>query len=451
VLPVFAQEAGQDKIIGRALLEYQKGNTPYALDIIYKVLEKYPKNVGAIDLYGQIKNDEAMRLCRAASIYFRNGETDIARKKIEESRALSVDVFLAYIEEKIIEAKSFLANQDPVMCEAAASEILFFEPGNNEAAKLETLLKSSFFRELYGSVVSEKNKLSTQKYLEAKKLISNPVKALALANDSLKFDPSNADAAKLRRQMLQTLAEAESSDLDKSDKQRAKDKEKALVYFLKAEKYYQKRNFEKCFKYLEKALAKDPDMEKAKQMKNETGALISTAEIASAFELLSSGKKRAAARHVKNARRYDPEMLSKKAEELMGEARKLMDAGENKKAGILFTQAALLNPRYEDDKNISVSVEEIEEAWSLYRNGKYAACAGIISTAQKKYPGNAEIMFLESINSAQVALDKGDFLRTREFLLKAVKLNPLHKEVWDFFNRMDELLKILGYEPPPAE
>ncbi len=89
---------------------------------------------------------------------------------------------------------------------------------------------------------------------------------------------------------------------------------------------------------------------------------------------------------------------------------------------------------------------EIEEAWELYRGGNYERCADIISSAGKKYPENLEIMFLGSINSAQTALDNGDFLQTRKFLLKAVKLKPLHREVWDFFNRMDELLNILGYE-----
>jgi len=445
--PLFAQDAGKDKMIEKALMEYRRGNTPNALELIYGVLERYPKNARAIDLYGQIKNDEAKRLCRAAEIYFRNGEIDIARKRIEESRGLSVDIFISYIEEKIIEAKSFLSEQNPVMCGMAAAEILFFDPGNNEALKLKALLKSSFFRELYSSVVSEKKKLSSQKYLEAKKFVSNPIKALAMADESLKFDPSNAQAAKLRKQMLQKLADAEMSALDKSEKELLKDKEKALVYFLKAEKYYRKRKFEKVFKYLEKALGKDASLEKAKKMKKETGALICTAEIASAFEFLASGKKRAASRRVKKARRYDPGMLSKKAEELVREARKLMDSGEKEKAGVLFAQAALLNPRYEKDKQSSGVIVEIEKAWGFYRSGNYERCAVIIASVGKKYPENLEVMFLESINSAQTALDDGDFLKTRKFLLKAVKLKPLHREVWDFFNRMDELLNILGYEP----
>jgi len=444
---LFAQDAGKDKMIEKALMEYRRGNTPNALDLIYGVLERYPKNARAIDLYGQIKNDEARRLCRAAEIYFRNGEIDIARKKIEESRALSVDIFISYIEEKIIEAEIFLSEQDPVMCGVTASEILFFDPGNNEALKLKALLKSSFFRELYSSVASEKKKLSTQKYLEAKKLVSRPIKALALANDALKLDSSNNAAATLRKQMLQKLVNTEMSALDKSEKELRKDKEKARVYFLKAEKYYRKRKFEKVFKYLEKALGKDPSLEKAKKMKKETGALICTAEIASAFEFLASGKKRPARRRAEKARYYNPEMVSKRATDIMREARGLLAAGESEKAELLFAQAALLNPQYEDDKNSSDALVEIEEAWGLYRSGNYKRCADIIASAGKKYPENLEVMFLESINSAQTALDDGDFLKTRKFLLKAVKLKPLHVEVWDFFNRMDELLNILGYEP----
>lgn len=441
-----AAEADQDKMIEKALTEYQRGNTPNALDMIYKTLEKYPKNSRAIDLYGQIKNDEARRLCRAAEIYFRNGELDIARAKIGDSMALSVDVFLSYIDEKVIEAKSFLSSQDPVQCAESASEILFFDPGNNEALKLKALLKSSFFRELYSSVIGEKKKIAAQKYTEAMQLSANPVKALGLANDALKLDPANNAAAKLRKQLLKKLSEAESSDLGKSDKQRAKDEEKALEYFLKAEEAYKKRKFEKAFQYLEKALAKDPAMEQARKMKDETGTLICEAELASSFEFLASGKKRAASRSAKKARRFDPAMVSKKAQELMAEARRLMTAGEKERAGILFSQAALLNPGFEDDKNMSESSVELNEAWSLYKGGNYERCADIISAASKKYPGNIEVTFLESLNFAQMSLDKGDFLQTREFLLKAVKLNPLHREVWDFFNRMDELLNILGYE-----
>lgn len=454
VLPLFAQApamardaAPKDKLIEKALVEYRRGNTPNALDRIYKVLEKYPKNARAIDLYNQINADEAKRLCRAAEIYFRNGETDLARAKIGDSRALSVDVFLSYVEEKVIEAKSYLANQNPVMCGESVAEILFFDPRNNEALKLKALLESSFFKELYNSVKREKQKLSSRKYLEAQKLSSNPVKALALANYALKLDPSNAPAAKFRKKMLNKLAKEEESGLDKSEKQRAKDKHRATVYFLKAEKYYKKRKFEKAFKYFEKAAAKDPSLEKAKKMKDETGELICTAELSSAFGFLASGKKRAASRCVKKARRYDPAMVAKKAEELIREAGKLTASGDKKGAGISFQQASLLNPGYEDAKNVAGASAETKEAWKLYRAGNYARCDDIISSAARQYPGNIEIMFLGSMNSAQLALDKGDFLETRKFLLRAVKLKPLHGEVWDFFNRMEELLNILGYEP----
>ena len=436
----------QDKMIERALMEYQRGNTPNALDLIYSALEKYPKNSRALDLYGQIRDDEAKRLCRAAEIYFRNGELDIARKKIEESRALSVDIFLAYIEEKVIEAKSFLADQDPIRSAESADGILFFDPGNNEALKLKALLKSSFFRELYGSVISEKKKLAARKYTEARQLSANPIKSLGLANEALKLDPSNNAAAKLRKQLLKKLAEEESSALGKSDKQMAKDKEKAMGYFLKAEESYKKKKFERAFRDFEKALARDPDMAQAKKMKEETGALIAASELALAFDSLASGKKRAASRHVKKARLYDPAMVSQKALEMMAEARRLMASGEKDRSAILFSQAALLNPEYEDDKRMSEPASELNEAWELYKGGNYERCADVISGAVKKYPENMEVLFLESLNSAQMSLDKGDFLQTREFLLRSVKLNPLHREVWDFFSRMDELLKILGYD-----
>ncbi|PIU39784.1 MAG: hypothetical protein COT00_05215, partial [Candidatus Omnitrophica bacterium CG07_land_8_20_14_0_80_50_8] len=72
--------------------EYQKGNGPVALRLVYEILGQYPKNQRAIDLYAQIKEEEAERLFKAAAIYFSNGEIDIARSKIGEGRVLSMDV-----------------------------------------------------------------------------------------------------------------------------------------------------------------------------------------------------------------------------------------------------------------------------------------------------------------------------------------------------------------------
>ncbi len=79
--PVFAQTGqnvrrggGKDKMIEKALIEYRRGNTPNALDLIYRVLEKYPKNVRAIDLYGQIKNGGAEVLLREGSVFQTRGK-----------------------------------------------------------------------------------------------------------------------------------------------------------------------------------------------------------------------------------------------------------------------------------------------------------------------------------------------------------------------------------------
>jgi len=437
-----------DKLIEKAVLQYQRGNFPLALDLIYKVLEKYPKNKRAMELYQQIKDDEAMRLFKAAAIYFENGEKEMAKKKAEEGRALSVDVFLKFIDRKILDAKALLSRQDVVGCANAVSEILFFSPGNNDARKIQTLLKSDFFKAVYKSILKERSLLAWKKVAEAKNIRDNPVRALSLVNEALSLDPSNKEAKKLRKVLLKEIKSAEKSLLAKSEEQRKKDIEKAMKLYLKAEKYYRRKKYEKCYKLLSLAIKYDPQLVKAKELRKEVSDILYDSEVKIAMYYFSKGKFSKARKHIEKARSYNPQKLIKLAKELIEKANKLIAAGQKEKGLALLKQAEIVSPLYKGSKTVASGRLKIalDGVWKIYRDGNYKEALKRIENVEKEFPNELDVIFLKNLIQAQIALDDSDFLKTRKFLLAAIKIKPMHQEVWGFFNRLDEILDLMGYK-----
>jgi len=444
------QAAASDKVnklIEKAVGEYQKGNSPAALLMVYEILGKYPKNQRAKDLYSQIKEEEAERLFRAAAIYFSNGEIDIARSKVEEGRVLSMDVFLKFVNTRILEAKSMLAEQKLIKCGKRISEVLFFDPVNEEASKIQAFLKSNFFAEIRRSILKEKKLLAKEKLLEAKKMKANPIKSLAIVNEALALDPSNRAAAKYRKYILKEASKIDASLLQKTEKQLAADKKKAAKYFAKAEECYRAELLEKCFKYLTKAIKRDPAMEKAKKMYTEVSGILAASEISKAEEAFNFLQIRRTKKHIRKARIYDPQKVIRKSDELSKDAEKLLKAGQEERGRALLRLAKLFNPRYTitAEKGKSAAAD-LKNVWDVYYKGDFKESGEMIKAAEKEYPNDLDVIFLKNLISAQLSLDEGEFLPTRKYLLAAIRIKPLHKEVWSFFNRLDELLNILGYK-----
>ncbi|MFH1957643.1 MAG: hypothetical protein ABIJ15_04125 [bacterium] len=442
-----AAEEKVNKLIEKAVGEYQRGNSPVALQMVYEILGKYPKNQRAIDLYSQIKEEEAERFFKAAAIYFSNGEIDIARSKIEEGRVLSMDVFLKFVNSRILEAKSMLAEQKVIMCGKRISEVLFFDPANEEATRIQAFLKSNFFSEIRRSIFKEKKILAAEKLFEAKNIKDNPIKSLAIVNEVLALDPSNAEAAKYRKYILEEASKMDETLLQKSEEQLAADKEKAAKYFAKAEECYNAALLEKCFKYLTKAIKRDPHMEKAKKLYRDVCGILSDAEISSAEEAFNLSKIRRTKKHIGKARIYDPQKVIKKADELSLKAKELLKAGQEERGRALIRLAKLFNPRYTMTAGKGKSSEEsLKKVWDVYYKGDFKGAGERILDVEKEYPNDLDVLFLKNLISAQISLDEGEFLPTRKYLLAAIHIKPLHQEVWSFFNRLDELLNILGYK-----
>lgn len=446
--PAYSTSNGVNKLIEKAVGEYQKGNSPAALKMVYEILGKYPKNQRAMDLYSQIKYDEAERLFKSAAIYFSNGEENIARSKIEEGRTLSMDVFFKFIELKILEAKSHLSKQEVIKCSKRISEVLFFDPMNVQAVKIQSFLKSNFFSEIRKSILKEKKRIAKEKLLEAKNIKANPIKSLAIVNEALALDPLNREAAKYRKYILKEAAKIDESLLQKTEKQRTADKKKAAKYFIKAENYYMEERLVKCFKYLSKAIEKDPVMEKAKKMYREVGDILCETEISKAEECFSFAQIRRAKKRIRQARFYNPQRVIKKAAALARQAQTLLKAGQKERGRDLMKLAKLFNPRHEVSSRETgkAAGEALKEIWQTYYKGDFGAAGEQMKEVEKKYPNDLDVLFLKNLISAQLSLDEGEFLPTRRYLLAAIQIKPLHQEVWSFFNRLDELLDILGYQ-----
>ncbi len=445
----FAQAQNRaDKLIEKAVSQYQRGNTPIALDLIYKILEKYPKNKRAMELYQQIKEDEAMRLFKAAAIYFENGEKEMARKKLDKGRALSVDVFLKFIKKKVLDAKALLANQDVVECANTVSEILFFSPGNADAQKIQALLKSDFFKSVYKSILKERRRLAWEKVAEAKNVRDNPIRALSIVNEALSLDPSNKEAEKLRKSLLKEIKTEEKSLLTKTEEQRKKDEEKAMKLYLKAEKYYRKKKYEKCYKLATRSIKYNPQLVKARELLKEISDILYDSEVKIALYYFSRGKFSKARKHIEKARFYNPRKLVQLAKDVVDKANKLIAAGQKQKGLALLRQAEIINPLYKGSEAVASGQLKIalDGVWKIYRAEKYKNALKQIKEIEKGFPNNLDVIFLKDLIQAQIALDDGNFLTTRKFLLAAIKIKPMHQEVWGFFNRLDEILNLLGYK-----
>lgn len=445
---LYAAEDNVTRLIEKAVGEYQKGNSPGALRMVYEILGKYPKNQRARDLHSQIKDEEAERLFKSAAIYFSNEEENIARSKIEEGRTLSMDVFFKFIDSKILEAKSHLSKQEVMKCSKRISEVLFFDPANDQAIKIQSFLKSNFFSEIRKSILKEKKRIAKEKLLEAKSIKGNPIKSLAIVNEVLALDPSNREAAKYRKYILKEAAKIDESLLQKTEKRITADRKKAAKYFAKAENCYMEERLVKCFKYLSKAIERDPKMEKAKKMYREVGDILCETEISKAEGSFSLGRTRRAKKHIRMARFYNPQKVLEKAEDLARSAQKLLKEGHKEQGRDLMKLAKLFNPRHKvvSREKGEAAGKALKEIWQTYYKGDFAAAGEQTKAAEKEYPNNLDVLFLKNLISAQLSLDEGKFLPTRKYLLAAIQIKPLHQEVWSFFNRLDELLDILGYK-----
>jgi len=444
---LFAQQEEQkkSKLIKEAVKLWEDGAYPDSMQIVKKLLKKYAKDPQVKELYYQIKNDEAKRILEAARIYYEHGEAELAKGKILEARTTSIEAFEKHIDELIIKAKDLLSKQEVIKCSQIVSFILFADPSNSEARKMNAFLKSDFFKEVYKSIIAEKKKLALEKLNEAMSLKTNPVKALVLVNEALKFDPENSQARKLKKSLLKKIGQQ--TLLEKKEEITQKDREKSINYYVRAEELFKESKFEKCHKLLRKALKYDPENKKAKKLYDKVSEILCDKYLKEAQEFYFAGKIRKAKKYVKKARYYNSSKVVAYGEQMASKGRTLIKSAQNQRGGQFIAFAEILNPQRE--KSLLISEEnikpELDKVWNIYYSKDYKKALAEIEQLERRYPDNLDVLFLKNMVMAQISLDEGKFISTRNYLLKAIKIKPLHQEVWGFFNRLDEVLKILGY------
>ncbi|MCD6423261.1 MAG: hypothetical protein J7L42_04005 [Elusimicrobia bacterium] len=440
------EEEKKSKLIKEAVKLWEDGDYPGSMRIVEKLLKKYAKDPQVKELYYQIKDDEAKRVFEAARIYFEHGELDLAKRKILEGRTTSIEAFEKYIDELFIKAKDLLSKQEIVKCSQIVSFILFADPSNSEARKMNAFLKSSFFKEIYKSIIDEKKKLALEKLKEAQTLKTNPVKAIVLVNEALKLDPSNSDARRLKKVLLKKISKQ--TLLEKKEEITQRDRERAINYYVKAEELFREKKFEKCHKLLKKALKYDPENKKAKKLFEDVSTILCDKYLKKAQEFYFAGKIRKAKKYVKKARYYDSARVIAYAQKMATKGRDLIKSAQNQRGGQFIAFAEILNPQRE--KSLLVSEEnikpELDKVWNIYYSKDYKKALAVVEQLERSHPDNLDVLFLKNMIMAQISLDEGKFIPTRNYLLKAIKIKPLHQEVWGFFNRLDEVLKILGYD-----
>jgi len=444
---LFSAKMTTSEKYNRALEYYRNNELDKAKEIVLDILSKNPKNNGANALYKDILRQDAKRLFRAALIYFEEGDIDEAEAQKKEGISIFPEVLEDIIEEEILKIKSLLTERKIIQAKLKIERLYFLSPEDKRVIALKKLTEFKFFKQLLKEVQEKKKFIFEKKLNEAKKYFSKGEFLFALnsVNEALEYQPKNKEAIKLQKKLRKTIFEAKKK---LSEKEKQKLKEKVNSFLKKMEKYYKKKKFYKVVKTGKKILALDPTNKKASAYYDEAAKVLSNRLLEKAFLEFQRGKKKKAKKMVEKARDIYLKLVEKKSEEFINEAKKIKaQSKEQQKLKAVFLDfSLLLNPEKEKEVKfiLSGSKLNLEPIWDEYHRGDFKKVKGLLESLKKNNPENDNIKFMEYLNNAQIALDEGDFKKAREQLIQAVRINPLHEEVWGFFERLEEVIEVLG-------
>ena len=433
-----------DEIYKEAIEFYRNGYYRRAANKILEVLERNPKDEKAKSLYNEILKHEAKRLYLSAMILYEEKDLEGANKKKKEARSYGEDVLDEIVKEEILKIKKFLKDKRPLEAKLEVEKLYFIAPERIEVLKLKRFIESKFFSLLLKEYKNRKKEIVKKSIEEAKinyqkKLYLPALEKLKLA---LEYDPNNKDARKLLKKLNKVIIEI---GRKKGEKEKKKIETKVRKYILKMKKYFKKKKYEKVIKLGKKVLNIDPENKEIEPVYTKAVESYIDKRIEESFRLYQKGKIKKAKKIIEELRDLNVSFVKKKAGDFVNEAEKIGEKGKSVK-GLLIGFATLLDPTIEKKVKLSMMEEKVElkGVWDEYHKGDYRKVLSLLEELKKKNPENKNIKFIEHLTNAQIALDGGDFKRAREELIQAVRINPLHEEVWGFFERLEEVIEILG-------
>ncbi|HLD29284.1 MAG TPA: hypothetical protein VJC03_02995, partial [bacterium] len=261
--------------------------------------------------------------------------------------------------------------------------------------------------------------------------------ALGKITEALRYMPEEKEGRDLKADIEDKLTRTEEVSLKRKEKA---EKLMPRLIFL-----HEKYKYREAFKLSRRILRYNPNQEEARNIQRQDGAVLARSVLDRALEKYRKGKKKKAAKLIARAREYNLEVLKERSRDLSNQADTLL-AEKNEKQGYeLLNFALLLDPENVLARGLLEGEESgLAEYWEMYRRGDYAKLKEKMEELKAKKPGSKKVEFMEHLVNAQLFLDQAEFKQAREDLVHAVRIDPLHPEVWQFFERLEEVIEIMG-------
>jgi len=219
-------------------------------------------------------------------------------------------------------------------------------------------------------------------------------------------------------------------------------------YFRAAQQAMDKDNLKRANVYLEKYLSINPLDEEAQALSVQVKQTLATRELENAWPLLAKGKSDAASKYVGRANRIAQGFVKEEANKYLKQAMESIANGKTEDAKEPTARASLLAPEDKDierlDDFLAGRVDIFPYALDLFHNEKYKDAARWMSLYAHAKPDNARGQYYKEITSAYKNIQNGNYWTARQNLVEALKIDPSREDSIVLFERLEEVLEILG-------